>query len=110
MKTTIIAVVISLIVGGSVGYFSGKGPAVNADQTKKLQDSIVMMKEQSSSIKTMAEMMKSNGLALQQTATKYKDEEIMSMGKDMEMIGVKYMEENVKATTNTGSMKNIMDN
>src|SRR3989339_1227107 len=97
MKTTIIVAVISLIIGGSVGYYSGKGPTENTDQTKKLQDSIVMMKEQSSSIKTMAEMMKSNGLSLQETGTKYKDEAIVSMGKDMEMVGIKYIEENTKS-------------
>lgn len=110
MKTIIIVAVVSLIIGGSVGYYSGKGPTENTDQTKKLQDSIVMMKEQSSSIKTMAEMMKANGLSLQEAGTKYKDEGMMSMGKDMEMIGVKYMGENAKATESTGTMKNMMGN
>ena len=109
MKTTIIVAVISLIIGGSVGYYSGKGPTENTDQTKKLQDAIVMMKEQSSSIKTMAEMMKSNGLSLQEAGTKYKDEGMMSMGKDMEMVGTKYMGENAKAVEKDGSMKEIMN-
>ena len=109
MKTTIIVAIISLIIGGSVGYYSGKGPTENVDQTKKLQDSITMMKEQSSSIKTMAEMMKSNGLSLQETGTKYKDEEIVSMGKDMEMVGIKYIEENTKSIESDTSMKADMD-
>jgi hypothetical protein len=68
-----------------------------------------MMKEQSSSIKTMAEMMKSNSLSLQEAGTKYKDEGMMSMGKDVEMVGTKYMGEDTKATENTGIMKNMME-
>lgn len=110
MKTTIIVAVISLVIGGSAGYYSGKGSDGNTDQTKKLQDSIAMMKEQSSNIKTMAEMMKSNGLSLQEAGTKYKDEGIMSMGKDMEMVGAKYSGENTKATESTGTMENMMEN
>ncbi len=109
MKTTIIAIVLSLMIGGGAGYYSGKGSNENTDQTKKFQDSITMMKEQSSSIKTMAEMMKSNGLSLQEAGTKYKDEWMMSMGKDMEMVGTKYIGENVKATESTGTMKSMME-
>ncbi|MEK7192602.1 MAG: hypothetical protein AAB682_00505 [Patescibacteria group bacterium] len=108
MKTTITAIVLSLIVGGGIGYYSGKGSDQNADQTKKLQDSIVMMKEQSSNIKTMAEMMKSNGLSLQESGSKYKDEGMMSMGKDMEMLGSRYMTEDVEATEKDASMKEGM--
>ena len=95
MKTTIlvISIVISLVIGGSVGYFSGKGANDDGAQTKKLQDSATMMKEQSSSIQKMAEMMKSSGLVMQEMGMKYKDDDAVSKGKDLEMIGVKYKEE-----------------
>jgi hypothetical protein len=36
MKTTIVVIALSLVVGGGVGYYFGKGPAENPDQTKKL--------------------------------------------------------------------------
>lgn len=112
MKTTtlVIGIVISLVIGGSIGYFSGKGANDNSDQTKKLQDSVTMMKEQSSSIQKMAEMMKSSGLIMQEMGTKYKDDEAISEGKDLQMIGEKYMGENQKATENDGTMKNLMGN
>ena len=111
MKTTILAIsiVISLIIGGSVGYFSGKGINDNSVQTKKLQDSITMMKEQSSSIQKMAEMMKSSGLVMQEIGTKYKDDEAISKGKDLQMIGERYMVENAKATEKDASMKESMN-
>ena len=62
-----------------------------------------MMKEQSSSIQKMAEMMKSSGLVMQEMGMKYKDDDAVSKGKDLEMIGVKYKEENVKATEKDAS-------
>ncbi|MEK7606750.1 MAG: hypothetical protein AAB444_00940 [Patescibacteria group bacterium] len=112
MKTTtlIISIVISLVIGGSIGYFSGKSTNDNGDQTKKLQDSVTMMKEQSSSIQKMAEMMKSSGLVMQEVGIKYKDDEAISEGKDLQMIGEKYMGANTKATENSGTMKNLMGN
>jgi len=106
--TLVTSIVISLIIGGSVGYFSGKGANENSDQTKKLQDSITMMKEQSSNIQKMAEIMKSNGLVMQEMGTKYKDDEAISKGKDLQMIGEKYM--GAKATEHSGAMKDMMGN
>lgn len=111
MKTTtlIISIVISLVIGGSIGYFSGKSTNDNGAQTKKLQDSVTMMKEQSLSIKKMAEMMKSSGLVMQEMGTKYKDDEAISKGKDLQMIGEKYIVENAKATEKDASMKESMN-
>ena len=111
MKTTILAIsiVVSLVVGGSVGYFSGKGTNDNGVQTKKLQDSMTMMKEQSSSIQKMGEMMKSSGLVMQEMGTMYKNDEAISKGKDLQMIGEKYMMENAEATEKDTSMKESMN-
>lgn len=109
MKTTIIAVLITLVIGGGAGYLSGKSGADNGDQTKKLADSVSMMKEQSANIQKMAEMMKTDGLAMQEIGTKYKDEMVVSKGKDLEMVGAKFMDENVKAVEEEGTMKAIMN-
>ena len=68
-----------------------------------------MMKEQSSSIQKMAEMMKSSGLVMQEMGTKYNDDEAISKGKDLQMIGEKYMVENAKATEKDASMKESMN-
>ena len=109
ITTLVISIVISLVIGGSVGYFSGKGANDNSDQAKKLQDSITMMKEQSSSIQKMGEMMKSNGLVMQEMGIEDKDDEIISKGKDLQIIGEKYMAENAKATKKDASMKESMN-
>lgn len=103
--TLVISIVISLIIGGSVGYFSGKGANDNSAQTKKLQDSITMMKEQSSSIQKMAEMMKSSGIFMQEHGIEHKDDTIISKGKDLQMLGEKYMVENKKAMEKDAFMK-----
>ncbi len=108
MKITIIGILIALIIGGGVGYSYGKGMGSGGAETKKLQDSITMMKEQSSSIQKMAEMMKSNGLAMQEMGMKYKDDEAISKGKDLQMIGERFMAENAKATEKDASMKESM--
>ncbi len=106
MKTSlIIGIVTSLVIGGSVGYFSGKSTNDNGAKTKELQDSITMMNEQSTNIQKMAEMMKSSGVAMQEMGVKYKDDEVISKGKDLETIGEKY-----RISGNSGSMKHVMGN
>ena len=68
-----------------------------------------MMKEQSSKIQKMSEMMKSGGAALQEIGMKYNDEEATMKGKDLEAVAAKYMDENKKSEC-SGSMKQIMEN
>lgn len=109
MKTTIISVLVALIIGGGVGYFSGNGMDGNVAEAKKLQDAIAMMKEQSSNILKMGEMMKSSGLVVQEMGMKYKDEELTATGKDLEAVAKKYIEENAKATEKDPTMKNSMN-
>ncbi len=108
MKTTVIGIVIALIIGGGIGYSAGNSMNNNSAQTKELQDSVAMMKEQSASIKTMAELMKSTGVAMQEMGMTYKDDGAVSGGKDLEMMGDKYMKENVKAVEGSGTMKSMM--
>src|SRR3989344_3089468 len=93
MKTIlIISVVLSLLVGGGIGYTFGKSAN---DKTKELQESIVMMKEQSVNIQEMAIMMKSGGLKMQEMGNQYKNDEAVVKGKDLEMFGEKMMGENM---------------
>ena len=67
-----------------------------------------MMKEQSANIQKMAELMKSNGLSMQEMGMKYKDDEAVSGGKDLEMMGDKYMKANTKAIEGNGTMNTMM--
>lgn len=108
MKTTIIGIVIALIIGGGIGYSAGKGMNNKGVQTKELQDSVAMMKEQSANIQKMAELMKSSGMVMQEMGMTYKDDGAVSGGKDLEMMGDKYMKENAKASTGSGAMKSMM--
>lgn len=108
MKTTVIGVVVALIIGGGVGYSAGKSMNNNSVQTKELQDSVTMMKEQSANIQKMAELMKTSGVAMQEMGMTYKDDGAVSNGKDLEMMGDKYMKENTKAVEGSGTMKTMM--
>ncbi|MDO8442824.1 MAG: hypothetical protein Q7S81_00985 [bacterium] len=109
MKTTIIGILVALIIGGGAGYSFGNGMNDGGVDAKKLQDATTMMKEQSSSIQKMGEMMKSSGLAIQEMGMKYKDEALVSMAKDLEAVGNKYIEENAKATEKDATMKKSMN-
>lgn len=103
----IISLVVALGIGGGIGYYSGKGANNNEMDSKKLQESITMMKEQSLRIQKMGEMMKSGGETMQEMGTKYNDEEAVTKGKDLAAVGAKYMEENKKSESSE-TMKPIM--
>ncbi|OGZ54749.1 MAG: hypothetical protein A3B25_01675 [Candidatus Ryanbacteria bacterium RIFCSPLOWO2_01_FULL_48_26] len=112
MKTTttlLLGIVIALVIGGSVGYSFGKNANDNEARTSELQDSIAMMNEQSTNIQKMAELMKSGGEMMQEMGVKYKDDGMVSSGKDLEAIGQKYMKGDVEAGS-SGSMQHMMGN
>ncbi len=108
--TLVISIVVSLIIGGGIGYVSGENTNSNGSQDKELQDSIIMMKEQSASIQKMGEMMKSGGRAMQEMGMKYKDDEAINKGKDLQMLGEKYLKDAAITSGRDDSMKQIMDN
>ncbi|MBI5220309.1 MAG: hypothetical protein HY978_00535 [Candidatus Liptonbacteria bacterium] len=108
-STTIIGIVIALILGGVGGYVFGKGSGNPGEPDKKLQDSIAMMKEQSSNIRKMGEIMKSGGAAMQEMGMKYKDDAAVNLGKDLEVFGDKYLQADAKATKSDDSMKKVME-
>lgn len=103
--TLILGILIALIVGGGIGYSFGKSTNDSGDKTKLLEDSIVMMREQSTNIQKMAEIMKSGGVTMQEFGITYKDDGVVSKGKDLEAIAEKYMRENTEASEGSGSMK-----
>ena len=109
INTLVICVVVALVFGG-VGYFLGKSVNNDSEQVKNLQDSMTMMKEQSASIQKMAEIMRSSGVAMQEMGTKYKDDKVVSYGKDLEMVGEKYKMENTTVSGGDGSMEHMMGN
>lgn len=107
MKNILIAVVI-FVLAGSGGYLVAKAGNTSAQDAKKIQDSIIMMKEQSTTITKMGEMMKTNATMMQEAGMKYNDESMQMSGKDMRALAEKYMKDNESQTSNSGSMKGLM--
>ena len=107
MKNTILVVLI--VVAAVLGYWVGQNNAGMNVSDKTTQDSITMMKKQSVSIQQMSEMMKSNGIMMQEMGAKYDDTAMISSGKDMAAIGKKHMDENMSAS-GAGTMKQMMGN
>ncbi len=101
MKNTIIAIVLVVLAGGT-GYFAGKSGNLAAHKEEKIQASITMMNEQSATIKKMGEMMKAGGLMMQELGTKYEDEGLVMGGKDMMIVGEKYMKDDESQIQNMG--------
>lgn len=108
MKNILIAVVIFVLAGGG-GYVMGKSGNTSAQDAKKMQDSITMMKEQSATISKMGEMMKTNGALMQEAGMKFNDESMQMSGKDMQALAAKYIKDNESQTTTSGSMKSLMN-
>ncbi len=109
MKTNqILSIAIALIIGGVGGYFMGGSiNSTSADTyVKKEQESIVMMKDQAATIKKMAEIMKTSGVMMQTVGMQYKNDEATITGKDLEMMGIKYM--STASTTGSNSMNQMM--
>lgn len=108
-NTTLVIGIIALLVGVGTGYSFGKGPSNNSSNTKKLSDSVSMMKEQSVSIQKMGEMMVSSGTLMQEIGMKYKDDAVITKGKDLEVVGNKYIAENTKSVEKDATMKEVMN-
>ncbi|KKQ55265.1 MAG: hypothetical protein US74_C0036G0012 [Parcubacteria group bacterium GW2011_GWA2_38_13] len=109
MKTAIIVILVVFFIGIGAGCSVKKSGESGGTDAKKLQDATAMMKEQSTSIKKMGDLMVSIGLTVQEMGMKYKDDELVSKGKDLEATGKKYIEENAKAEEKDPSMKKSMD-
>lgn len=106
-NTTILSVIIALVIGVGGGYFAGKSTAGTLGDSRELRDATSMMNNQSASIKQMGEMMKTGGMVMQDMGMKYKDDILLEKGKDMEVVGEKYMTEN-KSKSTEGAMNKMM--
>ncbi|MDP1690224.1 MAG: hypothetical protein Q8L52_03425 [bacterium] len=104
---SILSIVLALVIGAGGGYVTGKGAVNTQGDVKKLQDVTSMMNEQSASIKQMSEMMKTTGLSIQDMGMKYKDDTLVSEGKDLQAVGEKYLKENTTKATE-GGMRQMM--
>ncbi|KKQ62209.1 MAG: hypothetical protein UT03_C0035G0005 [Candidatus Moranbacteria bacterium GW2011_GWD2_38_7] len=108
--TLVLIIVVTFIIGGGVGYFSGNSMKGDDAQDKKMRDSVTMMKDQESAIKKMGEMMQSSGAMMQEMGTKYSDNGALSKGKDLQLLGEKYLKDTTKKAESDDSMKGIMGN
>ena len=109
MKTNqIVSIAIAFIIGGMGGYFMGGNGMTDDMHTQKEQESITMMKDQEVTIAKMAEVMKKGGMMMQTMGTQYKNEDAMNTGKDLEMMGTKYMTDTTNKAGNTGNMDSMM--
>jgi|CXWL01.1.fsa_nt_gi hypothetical protein len=104
---SILGIVAALVIGAGGGYVTGKGADNSQTDVKKLQDVTSMMNEQSTSIKQMGEMMKTTGLSIQDVGMKYKDDALVAEGKDLQVVGEKYLKENTTKAAE-GGMKQMM--
>ena len=107
--TLVLFVVVAFIIGGGIGYYSGSMKSDEA-QSKKLRDSVTMMKDQESAIKKMGEMMQSSGAMMQEMGTKYSDNGALDKGKDLQLLGEKYLKDTTKKVESNDSMKSMMGN
>jgi len=107
-SSTIIGIIFALVIGGGAGYLAGKSGSNNDAQTKALQESVAMMKDQTAHIQEMAQIMQSGGTSLQEMGMKYNDNDAVSKAKDMMAIGAKYGKADTNAAANSGTMGKMM--
>ena len=110
MKNIIIVIIVTSIIAGGIGYSVGMNAEGMDINPKDVEDSIAMMKEQSVTIEQMGEMMKTSGAMMQEFGAKYKDDMMMSKGKDLEAVGGKYLQDNTSATKSSDMMEEVMGN
>ncbi len=105
--TTILAIIISLSLGGVGGYVVGQnGPsAANASQVQQMTD---MMKTDGTNMEKAGGMMIQAGSVLQDRGTKYNDQEMVMMGKDLSAVGKKHQADGKSMTG--GNMMGMTDN
>lgn len=111
--TALIAIIVALIVGGAGGYFVGQNGAstVNTSQVQQMTD---MMKADGMSMEKMGGMMMQAGVLLEERGTKYSDQEMVMMGKDLSANGKKHQSAgqsmtggNMMGMTEGGTMDNM---
>jgi threonine aldolase len=85
----VLAVIVSLVIGGAGGYLVAEDgvKTANAAQIQQMTD---MMKTDGTSMEKAGGMMVQAGTLLQDRGTKYNDQEMVMMGKDLSANGAKH--------------------
>ncbi len=96
-STKAFGIVVALIVGGAGGYFVGQNGAstANASLVQQMTD---MMKADGTSMEKMGGIMMQAGVLLEERGTKYSDQEMVMMGKDLSVNGKKHQSDGQSMT------------
>lgn len=102
-----LGIIIALIVGGMGGYALGKN-STNTEYTVQVQQMSDMMKSDGTSMEKMGGMMMNAGAMMEERGTKYSDQEMVMMGKDLSVSGKKHQADGQSMTG--GNMMGMTDN
>lgn len=84
-----LGMIIALIVGGMGGYALGKN-STNTEYAAQVQQMTDMMKSDGVSMEKMGGIMMNAGAMMEERGTKYSDQEMVMMGKDLSVSGKKH--------------------
>ena len=92
----IIGIIISLIIGGIGGYFTGKNTGdtdVSVKTAQQITEMTAMMKADGGRMEKMGTLMIEGGKMLEERGTKYNDQEMVMKGKDLKVNGAKHQQD-----------------
>lgn len=108
-----LGIIIALLIGGIGGYVAGKN-STNSTHAEEIQQMTDMMKSDGESAAKMGGMMMTAGAMLEDRGTKYNDQEMVMMGKDLSVSGKKHQQDgqsmtsgNMMGMTANGNMENM---
>ncbi|OGZ04948.1 MAG: hypothetical protein A2845_04410 [Candidatus Lloydbacteria bacterium RIFCSPHIGHO2_01_FULL_49_22] len=87
-KTTIIATVVALVIGGGVGYLSGGSNVASTDSTK-VAELTKMITADGEQMKKMGDVMVNASVLLEDRGAKYNDNDLSMAAKDLSVYGTK---------------------
>lgn len=87
-KSTIIATVIALVIGGGAGYMAGGSNAAPTDTTKVVELT-KMITADGEQMKKMGDIMVKASALLEERGTKYNDNDLMMTARDLSVYGTK---------------------
>lgn len=108
-----LGIIIALIIGGIGGYTLGKN-STNIEHAAQVQQMTDMMKTDGASMERMGNIMMQAGTTLEERGTKYDDQEMVMMGKDLSANGKKHQEDgksmmggDMMGMTSNGNMESM---
>lgn len=91
-STTILAIILALIIGHASGYFFGQR-GHTAEYTREVAEMTMMMKNDGARMEKIGGMMMQMGGVVEERGTKYDDQELIMMGRDLSVSGKKHWED-----------------